>query len=223
MLIKVITALIFIITMSHISSIVPANIFTKNVNNTKNRIMLTIIDDAIINHFCNNSGKLPRELNELNIKSKDELVNFEYNIIDANTYALKIKNTNEYSANSSRDLKSNVFDFSVDDNGNSIYLGADATMWASIQYKYDKYGHIIGIGNVSCYTMYDTEGKELSDTYDAHFNEALTSSGVFNKLIAIFSEAKNIDTFAKACGMDSIFKTNLISQIAEDVILSWFK
>lgn len=223
MLIKVLAAIMFIITMSHMNGMVPGDVFKKNVDNTRNRTMLTIVDDAIVNHFCNSGGQLPENLNELMALGVKENLdnNFEYQKVNDDTYSLSIKGTKEFSANSGRSLTSNVFDYTRDENGNTIYQGAGSTMWASILYKTDSKGHIIGLEKVSCYTQYDEEGNDTSDYYSADFGNALSKDNVVMKLINLFREAENIDTFAKACNMESIFESNLIDLIAEDVLESW--
>ena len=223
MLIKVLAAIMFIITMSHMNGMVPGDVFKKNVDNTRNRTMLTIVDDAIVNHFCNSGGQLPENLNELMALGVKENLdnNFEYQKVNDDTYSLSIKGTKEFSANSGRSLTSNVFDYTRDENGNTIYQGAGSSMWASILYKTDSKGRIIGLEKVSCYTQYDEEGNDTSDYYSADFGNALSKDNVVMKLINLFREAENIDTFAKACNMDSIFESNLIDLIAEDVLESW--
>lgn len=223
MLIKVIAAIMFIVTMSHMNGMVPGDVFKKNVDNTRNRTMLTVVDDALVNHFCNSGGQLPETLDGLMALGVKENLddNFGYTKTGDNTYDLWIKGTKEFSANSGRDLTSNVFDYTKDENGNSIYQGAGSTMWASILYKTDSKGRIIGLEKVSCYTQYDEEGNDTSDYYSADFGDALSKDGVISKLVNIFREAENIDTFAKACNMDSIFESNLIDLIAEDVLESW--
>ncbi len=205
------------------NGMVPGDVFKKNVDNTRNRTMLTIVDDALVNHFCNSGGQLPETLDGLMALGVKENLddNFGYTKTGENTYNLWIKGTKEFSANSGRDLTSNVFDYTKDENGNSIYQGAGSTMWASILYKTDSKGRIIGLEKVSCYTQYDEEGNDTSDYYSADFGDALSKDGVISKLVNIFREAENIDTFAKACNMDSIFESNLIDLIAEDVLESW--
>lgn len=209
--------------MSHMNGMVPGDVFKKNVDNTRNRTMLTIVDDAIVNHFCNSGGQLPENLNELMALGVKENLdnNFEYQKVNDDTYSLSIKGTKEFSANSGRSLTSNVFDYTRDENGNTIYSGSGSTMWASILYKTDSKGRIIGLEKVSCYTQYDEEGNDTSDYYSADFGNALSKDNVVMKLINLFREAENIDTFAKACNMESIFESNLIELIAEDVLESW--
>ncbi len=205
------------------NGMVPGDVFKKNVDNTRNRTMLTIVDDAIVNHFCNSGGQLPENLNELMALGVKENLdnNFEYQKVNDDTYSLSIKGTKEFSANSGRSLTSNVFDYTRDENGNTIYQGAGSSMWASILYKTDSKGRIIGLEKVSCYTQYDEEGNDTSDYYSADFGNALSKDNVVMKLINLFREAENIDTFAKACNMESIFESNLIELIAEDVLESW--
>lgn len=226
MLVKVLAAIMFIITMSHMGSIVPADVFKKNVDNTRNRTMLTIVDDAIVNHFCNSGGHLPESLNDLMALGVKENLdnNFVYEVLDDSTYSLKIRGTNESSANSGRSLSSNVFNYSTDEKGNDVTMGTASTMWAAISYKTDSKGHIIGINSIECYAQYDDVGDDISDYYGGDFGDNSvdgSSWNLSNKLQKIFDGVSDLNTFARACGMDDIFDSTLPEIVIEDILESW--
>ncbi len=219
----------FIITMSHMNGMVPGDVFKKNVDNTRNRTMLTVVDDALVNHFCNSGGQLPESLNELMALGVKENLddNFGYTKTGENTYNLWIKGTKEFSANSGRELYCGAYDFSRDEKGKVVDMGTGASMWAIIDYRYSG-DHIVGINSIDCYAQYDDVGEDISDYYGGDFTGSIVDgrgwislSSIEGNLEKILNGATDINTFARACGMDDIFDSTLPEIVVEDILESW--
>lgn len=227
MLVKVLAAIMFIITMSHMNGMVPGDVFKKNVDNTRNRTMLTIVDDALVNHFCNSGGQLPETLDGLMALGVKENLddNFGYTKTGENTYNLWIKGTKEFSANSGRDLTSNVFNYTKDENGQSIFVGKDSIMHALITYNIDAWtGHVVGIDSIACDVWYEGDRDNASDAYVADFSGIRNGRDVLSVLanfMTVFYGAEEIATYDRACDQDGEIIQWLFEELTDDIKKSW--